>query len=163
MKLLLVTQLVVAVALALIASDAVVAQQQTQQTQQMLSIGSQSGQTAPSLSHHAQWGNTGWDSELAFSLHVQKGSRLLKSVEERVTFPPKGVINTRPIQAIRAYDLKTNGHGATATIVAGGINQTTVTVLFKSKRSRGIQFRLEVFTTAAQQPAARRENGTVAL
>lgn len=101
-------------------------------------------------SNNAQWGNTSWDSALAFNLPVEKGSRLLQTVEERITYPPKGVINTRPIQAIRAYDQKTNGNGATASIVAGGINQTTVTVLFKSKRGHGIHFKLEVYTPSCK-------------
>lgn len=57
----------------------------------------------------------------------------------------KGVINYRPIHAIRAYDQKTNGNGANATLIAGGINSTTATILFKSKQGHGIDFKLEIY------------------
>lgn len=40
-------------------------------------------------SNNAQWGQTGRDSALVFNYHVEKGSKLLQQVEERITYPPK--------------------------------------------------------------------------
>lgn len=57
----------------------------------------------------------------------------------------KGYVNYRPITAIRAFDQKTNGNGAYATIKSGGINATSAIVQFKSQRGHGINFILEIY------------------
>lgn len=56
------------------------------------------------------------------------------------------MINNRPITAVRAFDQKHNGNGATASIISGGINNTTITVRFRSIRGHGINFNLEIYT-----------------
>lgn len=92
------------------------------------------------------WGIDHGNSTLSFSDHVQKPSRGWQVVEERIIYPPRGVINNRPILAIRAIDQNIKGNGATAKIVAGGLHQSMVTVLFQSKRGHSVDFKLEVFT-----------------
>lgn len=38
---------------------------------------------------HFLWGTPSWNSSLAFTLRVEKPSKFLRVVEERITFPPK--------------------------------------------------------------------------
>lgn len=97
-------------------------------------------------SNNEFWGTVDWNSTLSFSDHIYKASRLLQVVEELVVYPPRGVINYRPILAVRAYDQNIRGNGAKATIVAGGLYNTTISVLFKSQRGHSVNFTMEVYT-----------------
>lgn len=57
-------------------------------------------------------------------------------------------MNTNTIFAINAIDQNTDGHGAKASIVAGGIDQKNVTILFTSLIGHGIDYILQVYTQA---------------
>ncbi|KAG7206236.1 hypothetical protein KM043_003628 [Ampulex compressa] len=49
------------------------------------------------------------------------------------------------ITQIKALDQKTNGNGAYASIVRGGLGHSNVTMKFKSQRGHGINFRVELY------------------
>lgn len=118
-------------------------------------------------SHNVYWGQINWSDYRAFNTNVTKNSSFMSVVEKLIDFPPRvgffypkmfwkiskkknwifqGIVNYRPISAIRAFDKKTNGNGAFVTIVSGGINSTTTRLRFKSKTGHGINFTLEIYT-----------------
>ncbi|XP_033212031.1 probable salivary secreted peptide [Belonocnema kinseyi] len=49
------------------------------------------------------------------------------------------------ITQIKALDQKTNGNGAYATVISGGVDQSYVTIKFKSQRNHGIRFKVEIY------------------
>ncbi|OXU24854.1 hypothetical protein TSAR_008649 [Trichomalopsis sarcophagae] len=49
------------------------------------------------------------------------------------------------ISQLRALDQHSNGHGATAKIIAGGVGFSYVTIKFESERFRGIDFVVELY------------------
>ncbi|KAG4069467.1 hypothetical protein HA402_001766 [Bradysia odoriphaga] len=96
-------------------------------------------------SHNAFWGAPAWNDTRIFYQHVNVSSSFLQVITRDVAFPSAGYVNNRRITAIRAFDQKTNGNGAFATIKSGGINATSTVVNFKSQRSHGINFILEIY------------------
>lgn len=118
-------------------------------------------------SHHLFLGEITWMDRHAFSTNVTEPFRFLRVVTKYIDYPvlvfsfnnnclntiyflnffiPQGIISYRPISAIRAIDLNSDGNGANVTIINGGINSTSVQLKFKSKRNHGIHFKLDIYT-----------------
>ena len=73
---------------------------------------------------------------------VKKESKFMQVVKETKTF---SVAGTGKITELRLLDQDKKGHGAAATIQAGGPGSSYVTVQFKSERGHGISFIVELY------------------
>ncbi|XP_076619339.1 putative salivary secreted peptide [Colletes latitarsis] len=79
---------------------------------------------------------------LVLRQNVIKNSAWMRIVVEEKTF------NTSMydrITTVQALDQKTNGNGAYASLTAGGPGYSFVTLRFKSQRSHGINFVVELY------------------
>jgi hypothetical protein len=75
--------------------------------------------------------------------HVEKEESYLgKVVTVTKTLPGDGVSR---ITQIKALDQHQNGYGAHASIIAGGIGQSYVTIKFESERFRSIDFIIDLY------------------
>ncbi|XP_058796453.1 probable salivary secreted peptide [Phymastichus coffea] len=73
---------------------------------------------------------------------IQKDSKWLQIIESYKTFVPN---NGEKITQVRLIDENQKGHGATATIIAGGPGFTFVTLHYKSTRGNNIDFITEIY------------------
>ena len=73
---------------------------------------------------------------------VQKDSKWLQVVTATRTLSASG---NAKITEVRLLDQNKNGHGATATVQAGGPGSSYVTVQFKSERGHSINFIAELY------------------
>ena len=73
---------------------------------------------------------------------VVKNSSWMKIVTEQKTF---NASRWDRITMVQALDQKTNGNGAYASILNGGPGHQNVTIRFKSQRSHGIDFIVELY------------------
>lgn len=79
---------------------------------------------------------------LVLRSRVVKNSAWLQIVTEQKTF---NASRWDRITLIQALDQKTNGNGAYASILNGGPGHQNVTLRFKSQRSHGIDFIVELY------------------
>ena len=73
---------------------------------------------------------------------VVKDKQFLQVVTLTKTFTGNG---KSIITQIKALDQKTNGNGAYATIISGGVGESYVTIKFKSQRNHSIKFKVEIY------------------
>lgn len=66
--------------------------------------------------------------------------------DRKITFA-KTLVGDRysPITMIHAHDRHEDGNGATATVIAGGIGSSFVTMNFVSEKSHGINFKVDLY------------------
>ena len=72
---------------------------------------------------------------------VVKDKQFLQGVTLTKTFTGNG---KSIITQIKALDQKTNGNGAYATIISGGVGESYVTIKFKSQRNHSIKFKVKL-------------------
>lgn len=94
---------------------------------------------------NSSWGqNSATDFRIVHEV-VKKSSSILQIVTKEFPFPAPGQMNYRNITAIKVTDLVPEGKGGYATLNAGGIGFTHVTVRFKSERGKEISSILEIY------------------
>ncbi|KAK0168623.1 hypothetical protein PV327_002401 [Microctonus hyperodae] len=74
--------------------------------------------------------------------HITKSSSWFQIVTLEKTI---NIYGASKITQIQAFDQKTNGNGAYASIRAGGPGNNFVTLSFKSQRNHGIDFRVVIW------------------
>ncbi|KAL7303752.1 hypothetical protein TKK_0003883 [Trichogramma kaykai] len=92
--------------------------------------------------HNLVVGGRVWGDYLIQRVKVDKKSAWLRHVSESRTFSGDG---TSRISQIQVLDQKHDGTGAYATLVTGGPGQTFATLKFKSQKSHGIHFIVELY------------------
>lgn len=96
---------------------------------------------APNKSHNLIIGNRQQGDRLIYQETIVKPSKWLQVIEVRKSINTTGYFITQ----IRALDQKTNGNGAIASLVNGGVGSSNVTLKFKSQRSHGINFLVQIY------------------
>ncbi|NP_001155164.1 venom protein R precursor [Nasonia vitripennis] len=96
---------------------------------------------APNKSHNLIIGNRQAGDRLVYQENIVKPSKWLQVIEVKKSFNITGYLITQ----IRAMDQKTNGNGAIASRVDGGVGYSNVTLKFKSQRSHGINFVVQIY------------------
>ncbi|CAB0042586.1 unnamed protein product [Trichogramma brassicae] len=100
--------------------------------------------------HNLVVGGRVWGDYLIQRVKVDKKSAWLRHVSESRTFSGDG---TSRISQIQVLDQKHDGTGAYATLVTGGPGQTFATLKFKSQKSHGIHFVVELYAAGLIPPA----------
>ncbi|XP_055680155.1 probable salivary secreted peptide [Lutzomyia longipalpis] len=99
-------------------------------------------------SHNIQWGNQTHYDRLLHREFVHKSSKWMQVVTHEVNWPNRtqaAQARNATITYIRAMDQYVNGKGGYATLRAGGVGFNHTEVRFKSQRSQGIDFILEIY------------------
>ena len=97
--------------------------------------------SAASKTHNLIIGSRQYGDSLLYAENISKPSSLLRIVEVKKTFNVKNHVITQ----VAALDMKTNGNGAIASRLGGGIGYDNITLKFKSQRGHGINFRVEIY------------------
>lgn len=71
-----------------------------------------------------------------------ESSRFFRTVGKTKTFTADGYSK---ITQVKILDKNTEGKGASAAIIAGGVGQTFVTIRFESQKGEGIDFVVELY------------------
>ena len=85
-----------------------------------------------------------WGDNLIQRLHVQKPSSFLRVIKDTRTLSGDGISK---ITQIVLTDQSKDGDGGKVSLINGGPDFTYATIEFKSKRSHGIDFLVEVYGT----------------
>lgn len=93
---------------------------------------------------NSTWGFVNLNDALLHHSIRRQSSTLFKIVVENVRFPFPNQANNRTITAIRVIDQLPKSK-AFAQIYAGGVGYKNVTIHFKSERSKGFNFSLEIY------------------
>ncbi|KAG7206235.1 hypothetical protein KM043_003627 [Ampulex compressa] len=101
------------------------------------------GSASGDKSHHLVVGSRLPGDKLSMKENIVKSSSWLRIVTVEKTFY---VQTHERITQVQALDQKTNGNGAYASLVGGGPGHNFVTLRFKSQRSHGINFVVEIFS-----------------
>uniref|UniRef100_A0A1L8DG22 Putative transcription activator mbf2 n=1 Tax=Nyssomyia neivai TaxID=330878 RepID=A0A1L8DG22_9DIPT len=95
--------------------------------------------------HTVQWGTQTFNERMLDRQFVRKSSSWMKVVIEEVTWPNRTQARNNTITRIRAIDQFQNGKGAYASLSAGGVGYTNVTIRIKSQRGYGIDHIVEIY------------------
>lgn len=93
-------------------------------------------------SHNLVLGNRMPGDRLLYKEHIVKGSLWLKIVTVERTY---NASTWERITMIEALDKDTNGNGAYASILNGGLGHSNVTIGLKSQKSHGINFIIQLY------------------
>lgn len=94
---------------------------------------------------NSTWGYRGPYDILLHQEIVKKSSSFLQVSVKDVRFPSQYQKNNRTITAIRVTDQLKNGKGGYAQLYGGGVGFNHTLIHFKSLRSEGFLFVLEIF------------------
>ncbi|XP_076277364.1 putative salivary secreted peptide [Lasioglossum baleicum] len=110
---------------------------------EVASIPSYDNYASANKSHHLIVGSRVPGDRLILRQSVIEKSSWMQVISTTRTF---NTTNTwEKITQVKALDQKTNGNGATASLLGGGPGSNYVTLKFKSKRGHGINFIVELY------------------
>nr|CAH7754180.1 unnamed protein product [Callosobruchus chinensis] len=89
--------------------------------------------------------NTSAPGDLQVQENVHVEPQFFAVVETSITIPGEGFFS-KPISCILVEDQRTDGSGGVVSITDGGINQFRVTFHMISKRGKGLDYSVKVYT-----------------
>ncbi|XP_044737238.1 uncharacterized protein LOC123299086 isoform X1 [Chrysoperla carnea] len=102
---------------------------------------------ASNKSHHLITGIVHFGDRLVYNKNVtDEPFTWFGKVSKYVTYPPRGIQNTRNITVIQVYDLIKDGTGGWARIVNGGVGHRNVTIKLKSQTGKRMSFQVVIYT-----------------